>query len=244
MVVYRFARAVIRWVLLPAQMRLRVVGAERCPQTGALIIVSNHLGLVDPLVIACHVRRPIRILAKVEIFRWPVLGWLARWCRIVPVRRGESDRVAMRTLAAVLAEGQCIMLMPEGTYPKVPLPPEMLPVKTGAAFLALHTRACVLPVGVTGTQQVWSARRGWRLWRRPQVTVTFGTAYQPEVPVGLPAKQTYQFVADDMARRIAALLPPAYRGHYADTAPVMDPDLMTSMPDTAQPAASVTPEAE
>ena len=215
MLFYRVACTIIRWVLLPAQMRLRVSGAERCPRSGALIIVGNHLGLIDPLVIAAHTPRTMRILAKSDIFHWPIVGWLARWSRIVPVRRGESDRVAMRTLAGVLTQGHCIQLMPEGTYPKVPLPPAMLQAKAGAAFLALHAHAQVLPVAITGTERIWAPSRGWRLWLRPRVTLTYGEPYYPEAPANLPARLAYQAVADDMGRRIAAMLPPAYRGYYA-----------------------------
>lgn len=213
---YPVLRFLVR-LLLPVQMRRSVSGARRCPRTGPLIIVANHLGLLDPLAIGVDVPRQIRILAKAEMFEWPVIGGLARLAGVVPVHRGASDREALRVLGEVLAKGQCVLLMPEGTYPKVPLPPAMLPAKTGAAFLAIRSGATVLPVAVTGTERIWTPGRGWRPWHRPRVTVTFGEPYRPRVPTGLSAKATYQAAADDMGRRIAALLPAAYRGYYADT---------------------------
>lgn len=215
---FGIAKGLVR-LLLPLQMRLRVAGAERCPRTGALIIVANHLGLVDPLAIGVRVPRRIRILAKAEVFGWPFVGWVARQSGVVPVRRGASDREALRALAAALATGECVMLMPEGTYPKPPLPPAMLRAKTGAAYLALRSGALVWPAAITGLERVWAPRRGWRPWQRPRVTVTFGEPYRPQVPPGMPPKRTYQLVADDMGRRIAALLPPAYRGYYAGAMP-------------------------
>lgn len=202
-------------LLLPLQARVRADHADRCPRTGPVVIVGNHLGLLDPLIIATHVRRRIRILAKAEVFGWFVLGGLARLGGVVPVRRGASDREALQTLAHVLAQGECVLLMPEGTYPKVPLPPAMLRAKTGAAFLAVRAGAVVLPVGLTGAERLWAPKRGWRLWHRPRVTVTFGEPYRPAMPTGLSTKETYQAVADEMGRRIAALLPPEYRGYYA-----------------------------
>jgi 1-acyl-sn-glycerol-3-phosphate acyltransferase len=213
---YRILRTLVR-LLLPFQMRLRVSGQERCPRTGALVIVGNHLGLLDPLAIGVRVPRQIRILAKSEMFQWPIIGWLARLGGVVPVRRGASDREALRILEAVLAKEGCVLLMPEGTFPKVPLPAAMLPVKTGAAFLAVHSGATVWPVAITGTERIWYRARGWKLWHRPRVTVTFGQPYVPQVPQGLSAKATYQEVADDMARHIAALLPEQYRGHYGSS---------------------------
>ncbi len=211
---YIIVRALIR-LLLPTQMRLRARGAERCPRTGPLIIVANHLGLLDPLAIGVHVRRQIYFLAKAEIFAWPVIGGVARMCGVVPVHRGASDREAVRILNELLAEGKCVMLMPEGTYPKVPLPPAMLPAKTGAAYLAVKTGAPVLPVAITGTERVWYRARGWKIWHHPRVSVTFGEPYMPQVPAGMGAKLAYHAVADEMGRHIAALLPPIYRGHYA-----------------------------
>lgn len=223
---YGIAKWLVR-LLVPLQMRLRVTGGERCPRSGALIIVSNHLGLFDPLAIGLRVPRRIRFLAKAEVFGWFFVGWLARHAGVVPVRRGASDREALRTLGAVLAEGGCVMLMPEGTYPKPPLPPAMLRLKTGAAFLALRSGATVWPAAITGLERVWAPRRGWRVWHRPRVTIAFGEPYQPRVPPDVAPKQAYQLVADDMGRRIAALLPPAYRGYYAEAgaaplAPVAD----------------------
>lgn len=213
---YGIAKWLVR-LLLPLQMRLRVTGAGRCPRSGALIIVANHLGLLDPLAIGLCVPRRIRILAKAEIFDWPFVGWAARQSGVVPVRRGASDREALRALAGALAAGECVMLMPEGTYPKPPLPSAMLPAKTGAAYLALRSGALVWPAGITGLERVWAPRRGWHPWHRPRVTITFGEPYRPEVPPGMPLKLAYQAVADGMARRIAALLPPAYQGYYAET---------------------------
>jgi 1-acyl-sn-glycerol-3-phosphate acyltransferase len=211
--VFRVVRALVR-LLLPLQLRLRADGAGRCPATGPALLVSNHLGLIDPLAIGAQLGRPVRILAKAEMFEWPVIGGLARACGVVPVHRGASDRAALRTLGDALARGECVLLMPEGTYPKVPHPPAMLPLKTGAAFLAVRSGAAVLPVAVTGTERVWSRARGWRPWHRPRVTVRFGEPYRPAAPAH-GAKRAYDAIADDMGRRIAALLPDAYRGHYA-----------------------------
>src|SRR5690242_1201788 len=92
-------------LLLPLQMRLRVSGVERCPRTGPLIIVGNHLCKIDPLAIGVRVPRRLRIVAKAEAFQWPIVGWLMRLGGMVPVRRGASDREGLRTLEQVLTGG-------------------------------------------------------------------------------------------------------------------------------------------
>ncbi|MBF6591349.1 MAG: 1-acyl-sn-glycerol-3-phosphate acyltransferase [Ktedonobacterales bacterium] len=185
------------------------------PREGPLLLVSNHLGMLDPVVISARLPREVRFTPKAEIFTWPVIGWLVRLARAVPIRRGESDREAIRRVCGLLAAGECVLVFPEGTYMDPPDPAAMIPVKSGAALLALRTGAAVLPVGLSGTEKVWSLARGWRPWHRPRVRVVFGEPYHPAPPPGLATKATYFWVAEDMARRIAALVPEAYQGSYA-----------------------------
>src|SRR5262245_37466157 len=238
---YWILRALAR-LLIATQMRLlRVTGRERVPATGSVLLVSNHLGPTDPLPIGVHLRRQVRIMAKAEIFRWPVLGWIARWARAVPIRRGESDREALRIVSRLLTAGECVLVFPEGTYADPPAPPAMLRVKTGAAWLALRTGATVVPVGIWGTEKVWA--RGWRpwklLWRRPRAGIVFGEPFRLTLPPGVSMKEALGALADDMARRIAALLPEAYQGVYASAAPA--PALTTERRETIE-GAEVSPQ--
>lgn len=211
---YRILRSAASLVL-SLQMRLEITGIERLPQTGPILLVSNHLGLTDQLAIGARLPHELRILAKAEVFEWPVVGWLARQGDAVPIRRGEADRDAMRTLRDLLHEGAWVLVFPEGTYVEADEPLGMLPVKTGAAWLAWHTGATVVPVAITGTEIVWSPGRGWRLWQRPAVRVIFGEPYKPVWPERVAPKTAWRIVADEMAARIAALLPEGYRGVYA-----------------------------
>ncbi|HKB48320.1 MAG TPA: lysophospholipid acyltransferase family protein, partial [Ktedonobacterales bacterium] len=209
-------------LLLWTQMRLRVAGAERVPSSGPMLLVSNHLGPADHFIIGVRLRRQMRILAKIEIFHWPIVGWIAHRAGAVPIRRGESDRDALRIAVRLLEAGECMLVFPEGTYAHAPEPVGMLPVKTGAAWLALRSDALVVPVAISGSESVWMTKRGWRLGKRPRVVLTYGEPYRPTVPHGGSRRAALDAVADEMARHIAALLPAAYRGAYAD-APVERP---------------------
>lgn len=210
-VVYWLAWAIARLGMW-TQFRLRVEGAQRAPRRGALLVVSNHLGPSDPLVIGLRLRRQMHILAKAELFSHPVFGWLLRRAGLVPIRRGASDRDALRAVAHLLEKGRCALVFPEGTYNYAPATPGMLPLRTGAAWLALRTGATILPVGIWGAEYVWVPERGWRLGRRPVVHVRFGEPYSPTPPPGVPLKSALDDVTRDLALRIAALLPPEYRG--------------------------------
>ncbi len=228
---YRILRSVAN-LILTFQMRLEIRGIEQLPQTGPLLFVSNHLGNTDQFAIAVRLRHELRILAKAELFEWPIVGWLARRGAAVPIHRGEADREALRTVRDLLVTGAWVLVFPEGTYVDAHEPLGMLPVKTGAAWLAWHTGATVVPVAITGTEVVWSPGRGWRLWQRPRVRVIFGDPYKPPWPAQMAPKAAWRAAADEMARRIAALLPEDYRGAYRLPAP--DPaDGTTAM---SQPA--------
>jgi 1-acyl-sn-glycerol-3-phosphate acyltransferase len=215
---YRLLRSAAS-LLLAFQTRLEISGVDRLPGAGPLLLVSNHLGMTDQLAIGAHLPHELRILAKAELFEWPILGWLARRGDAIPIRRGEADREALRTVRDVLQRGAWVLVFPEGTYVDPGEPLGMLPVKTGAAWLAWHTGATVVPVAITGTEVVWSPGRGWRLWQRPRVRVTFGEPYKPVWPKQAAQKLAWRAAADEMAQRIAALLPEGYRGAYALPAP-------------------------
>jgi 1-acyl-sn-glycerol-3-phosphate acyltransferase len=212
---YALIRA-LGWGVALAQMRLRVVGVKRVPLTGGVMLVSNHLGVSDPLPIGLRVPRELRMLSKIEIFHRFFLGGVARIVGAVPIRRGESDRAALQTVLDLLEAGECLLLFPEGTYAHPPAPVGMLPLKTGAAWLALRSGCQVVPVGIYGTERVWHWSRGWRPWRRPLVHVVFGAPYVPQAPAGVSLKVALQAVTDEMGHRIAALLPEEYRGVQAD----------------------------
>lgn len=226
---YRLIRFAARLVFA-LQMRLEVSGIERLPKTGAILLVSNHLGLTDQFAIGICLPHEVRILAKAELFQWPIVGWLARRGKAVPIRRGTADREAMRVMCHLLRGGAWVLVFPEGTYASPSKSVGMLPVKTGAAWLAWHTGATVVPVAITGTETIWSPGRGWRLWHRPRVRVVFGAPYTPEWPEREPLKTAWRRVADEMAMRIAALLPESYRGVYTQLPDPRDGSGVVPMP--------------
>lgn len=199
---------------IPLQARFTFSHPERVPQTGGVLLVSNHLGPTDPIFVGVRLGREMRILARSEIFEWPLLGWLARRCGAVPIHRREADREALRIALGLLVKEQCVLVFPEGNYARAPAPPGMLPLRTGAAWLALRAGVPVVPVAITGSERVWTLPRGWRVWHHPHVHVVFGEPYRPGVPAGLSTREAMRRAADEMAQRIAALLPEAYRGRY------------------------------
>jgi 1-acyl-sn-glycerol-3-phosphate acyltransferase len=157
-VVYRLSRFLV-WLVLRTLCGFRVEGGHHEPASGPLLIVSNHVSDLDPLVLGAALRRRVNFMAKIELFGPPLLRWWVSACGAFPVRRGEADRQALRTARAVLERGEALVMFPEGT--RGANLQDLRPAEPGAALLALRTCAVILPVAVIGTNQVFpkGARR-------------------------------------------------------------------------------------
>ncbi len=146
MTFYDFAKNVVSGVFKPLY-RIKAIGAENVPQEGGVLLCSNHIHNFDPIVVGIMAPRPVHFMAKEEIFRVPVLGGIVRKCNAFPVKRGMSDREALRNGLNVLKEGHVLGLFPEGTRSKTG---ELGKGLAGAGFFALRTEAQVVPCAVIG----------------------------------------------------------------------------------------------
>src|SRR5215218_7976292 len=181
----------VRGVLQPffhLYFRLSRVGREHVPADGPVIIAANHRSFLDPFVIGTMMRRPIYYVAKKELFRNRLQGWILNALGAFPVDRGNADRDMVETAKAILARGDCVLIFAEGTRVR-PGPPG--PAKRGVGRLALETGAPVVPVAVIGTTEV---RRGWRI-RPRKVRIRAGRALTfPHVQA--PSRELAQAVTD------------------------------------------------
>ena len=146
--------------------RLHVYGQDRVPRTGGCVIASNHFSWLDPAVLGAASPRVLYYMAKIEAHRAPGLGTLIRAFGCFPVRRGESDREAVRTMRRIVADGNALGLFVEGTRQRSGVPGEVQP---GAAMVAIQEGVPVVPVAIHGTEE-WSLRRFQRVsiaWGEP-----------------------------------------------------------------------------
>ncbi|RZS87017.1 1-acyl-sn-glycerol-3-phosphate acyltransferase [Motilibacter rhizosphaerae] len=132
-------------------------GLEHVPADGGVILVVNHLSVVDPIGTARFVhdtgRRP-RFLIKSSLFEVPLVGWVFRGSGQIPVHRDSRDAAkAFRAAVKAVQEGECVVIYPEGTTTK---DPGMWPMqaRTGAARIALLTKCPVIPVAQWGAQEI------------------------------------------------------------------------------------------
>ncbi len=158
----RFIYYLIRATFVPAFLvwfRLQRTGREHARFKGGMIVASNHRSFLDPFVIGALLpwRRRMQFVAKVELFenRWQ--GWVLSRLGAFPIRRGQADEVAIETAKVVVERGGTVVIFPEGTRVRSG---SLGRPKRGVGRLALETGAAVLPIAVSGSEQV---RRGWRI---------------------------------------------------------------------------------
>jgi 1-acyl-sn-glycerol-3-phosphate acyltransferase len=188
--------------------RYRVRGLENVPRTGALLVVANHLGLVDPPLLGASLKRPVIFIAKQELFRRPPVGYLLRKLGAFPISRGRLDLEAMRRAYRVLAEGNALVVFPEGKRSRSG---GLGVAYRGAAQIAVRAGVPVLPVAISGTEAL-ERPFGWL--RRPVVTVNIGCLFYLPQANGRVLRQELEESTGVIMSAIAGLLPPAYRGEY------------------------------
>ncbi|TML71972.1 MAG: 1-acyl-sn-glycerol-3-phosphate acyltransferase [Actinobacteria bacterium] len=151
---------------------LRVYGEERMPRAGGLVVAANHFSWIDPPALGVASPRTLYMMAKVEAHRVPGLGELMRSFGAFPVRRGQSDREAVRTMRRIVRDGNALGMFVEGTRQRTGVPG---PVQPGAAMVALSEDVPLIPVAI-GSQR-------WRLGNFAPVSVAWG---EPMTFAGLP----------------------------------------------------------
>ena len=145
--------------------KLRVYGRERVPSEGGLVVACNHLSWIDPPVLGAAIPRTLYFMAKVEAHRVPALGQLMRSFGAFSVRRGESDRDAVRTMRQIVRDGHALGLFAEGTRQKAGVPG---PVQPGAAMVAINENVPVICAAIRGSFE-------WRLGNFSPVSLAWGT---------------------------------------------------------------------
>lgn len=180
--VYRPVVGLIRAVFRAMGWRITVTGSEHIPRTGAAVLATNHVGYLDFTFIgyaAREQRRLVRFFAKKEIFDKPVIGWLMRGMKHVPVDRFGRAVDSLHAGVEALQRGEVIGMFPEATISRSFVPAAG---KTGSARMAVLAGAALVPGAVWGSQRLSTKGRRPSPRRGVAITVAFGEpiAYQPD----------------------------------------------------------------
>ena len=184
-------------------------GTSNVPRSGPVLIVSNHVGAVDPALIGAWAPRPVWFMAKAELFQgaW---AWLMRGYHAFPVVRHSPDRTALRRAFDLLKHGSAVVLFPEGHRSENA---RLLRAEPGAGFIARRSGAPLVAIAITGTQRVLGRQQ--KFPRPAEVSMTFGEPFQLPERNQDGSPMDHQQSADYLMAKIASLLPLEYQGEYA-----------------------------
>jgi 1-acyl-sn-glycerol-3-phosphate acyltransferase len=202
-------------IMVFATMKPVVRGMENFPRRGPALIVINHLGDADVVLLAASIPVTIDGMGKIELNDHWLVGPVFRAYGVIFVHRGRPDRKALRAALDGLAEGRLIALAPEG---RQSVEGKLEEGTEGAAFLALKSGVQIVPVAMTGTENDNIYNRKW--WQRARVTLSVGKPFQlveqadREVPKRLRDQAMLRDGTRQIMESLASLLPEAYVGNY------------------------------
>jgi 1-acyl-sn-glycerol-3-phosphate acyltransferase len=195
----------LEWLLL----KVEVSGTENVPREGAFLAVINHLSIADPTMVYVHIPRQMVMFVADKWKNTPGISHLANTVGAIWVARGEADLSAIKQAVAALKSGQPLGIAPEGTRSPTH---RLQRAKTGAAYLADRANVPILPMALSGTERLGENLR--RLRRTP-VRLVVGKPFRLP-PHGRAKADVLEAYTDLIMCHMAALLPPEYRGVYAD----------------------------
>jgi 1-acyl-sn-glycerol-3-phosphate acyltransferase len=186
-------------------------GRENMPSIGPLILVANHVHVLDPIFLVFSLPRWITFVAKEELFRSLFLRLWLHWAGSLPLQRDskviEKQRI-LESARKALDEGLILGMFPEGGRSH---DGKLRKGKPGSAVIASKTDVPLLPVGISGTDRIHGI--SW-LWKRPRIVVKIGKPFKLPPTNNKMTKSQMQLMTTQLMGEIAALLPLEYQGAY------------------------------
>ncbi|MBN1668491.1 MAG: 1-acyl-sn-glycerol-3-phosphate acyltransferase [Anaerolineales bacterium] len=198
-------------IILKVLARVEVQGGEHIPAEGPCLVTFNHLGMVDAALLFCYVpRQDFTGLVADKHQQNAFLRWLVNFLNGIWIDRERADFKALKAAQRYLAGGGMLAVSPEGTRSPTGA---LIPAKEGVAFLADRLGVPVLPIAITGTPA--GLGRMFRL-QRPAFGLRFGEPFELSPIDRREREASMRRNTDEIMCRIAALLPPEYRGVYTN----------------------------
>jgi 1-acyl-sn-glycerol-3-phosphate acyltransferase len=195
--------------------RVTITGKENIPYGRPYIVAMNHVSIYDPPLAGAFWPEQLEIIGASDVFDKPGQGPILRAYGVIPVHRGDYDRVLFTKIISVIKAGFPLLIAPEGGRSHVPGLKRAMP---GISYIVEQTHVPVLPLGIIGTtEDFWQrAKRG----ERPPLSLRIGKSIAlPDIAAkSMERHEARQQNADLVMRTIAGLLPEEYRGVYAESA--------------------------
>jgi 1-acyl-sn-glycerol-3-phosphate acyltransferase len=175
---------------------VKVVGIENIPTGGGVIVCSNHISDFDPIILGVGINRKLNFMAKIELFRIPVLKNILRNLGTFPVNRGRGDTEAIKTALNILKNNEVLAMFPEGTRAKNNIVPK---AKYGIAVLAYKSGAKILPVSIKTKDS------NIRLFKEVKITILKSISKE-ELDYGEATHGDFKRVSNEIMQKIYASL--------------------------------------
>ncbi|MDC8759061.1 MFS transporter [Janthinobacterium fluminis] len=196
-----FLMRFLAWLLIHTIHRVKCVDAERIPAEGAAVLVCNHVSYVDAIVIVAASPRPIRFVMDHRIFKMPLLGWIFKTGKAIPIASAKEDPWLMEKafvdIAQALHEGDLVCIFPEG---KLTTTGEMNEFKGGIAKILARSPVPVIPMALRGLWGHWLSRNKSNVFER-----TFRGGWRSRLALAVgqpvaPAEATPEFLQQQVSK--------------------------------------------
>lgn len=195
--------------------RVKITGVENVPLKQAYAVAMNHISIFDPPLLVSFWPETAEVIGAADVFEKKGQGPILKLYGVIPVHRGDYDRTLLDTILRVLKARRPLVIAPEGGRSHQPGLRHAMP---GVGYIIEHANVPIVPVGLVGTtDDFWQhAKRG----EKPQLEIRIGKPirFPPMFEKGAQRREARQKYADLVMSYIAGLLPPEYRGVYADSA--------------------------
>ena len=207
-------RKVLRWLIHQVGYRVlakfgRADNLDYLPTNGSAIVIFNHIAFIDPIVVMSVLPRNVVPLARHDVGGIPGWGIFPRLWNVIPIRRNEVDREALRMALAVLEAGEVLLVAPEGTRHS-----SLQRAKAGLAYLAQRSGAPIVPVAIEGTKGY--PKLIVRKKDLASITVRLGRPFRYKQLEGRRNRDRLRTMTDEAMYVLAEMLPEARRGVYSD----------------------------
>jgi 1-acyl-sn-glycerol-3-phosphate acyltransferase len=189
---------VARWIcriFCNVFFKMRIYGKENVPEKGAVVLICNHQSFLDPLFCGIYIGRPLFFLARHTLFEKRFLGRLISSVNTIPVRRGEADLSAMKTIIGKLKQGKGVCLFPEATRSK---DGKIAALKPGFGLLCRRGNAAVVPAVVDGAFECWPRHK--RIFSPGSIVVRYGKTITAEQIKNMSDKQLADQLTDTLRK--------------------------------------------
>ena len=214
---FRISRPILKTVfrgVFRVLGRVKITGRENIPYGKPYVVAINHISMFDPPFAGAFWPERLEIIGAADVFDKPGQGHVLKAYGVIPVHRGDYDRLLLTKIIHIIKSGFPLLIAPEGGRSHVM---GMRRAKPGVAYIIEQTGVPVLPVGLVGTtEDFWQrARRG----DRPNLEMRIGKPILlPEITSkGTARHEARQRNADLVMSHLAGILPEEYRGAYAES---------------------------